>query len=201
MSTTPPDQTGLTFSEVVLTGGAAEVRQFLARLCAAAGKSLTCWFHAEAAIDDREGALHKTAEKLHLVAGDVHLVASDDIVGLLRADAAAAEALGLRIQAVTPVRGASFALTYRAYTEAHDQEIQNLLHDLPRSLQISDEIHDVKRDPGARGVEAYSPAHDYEAHGAATISGRVDLVIAKRTQLAEHELIDPHRIVLERAAG
>ena len=201
MSTTPPDQTGLTFSEVVLTGAADEVRRFLAQLCATAGKSQTCWFHAEAAIDDRESALHKTAETLHLVAGDVHLVASDDIVGLLRADAAAAEAQGIRIRSITPVRAASFTLNYRAYTEAHDQEIEALLHDLPRGLQITGETHDVKRDPGARGLEAYSPAHDYEAHGAATIGGRVDHVIAKRKQLAEHELIDPHKIVLERAAG
>jgi hypothetical protein len=198
MTNNPADRAPLTFSEVVLTGAAGPVRAYLTQLCADHGKCLTCWFHEETAIDDGEGALAKAAEKLHLRAPDVNLVASDDLVALLRehADDAASQGAG-KMVSVTPVRAASFAVKYRAYSAEHDQKIQDLLHDLPPSLRLEDEQHEVQVDPGAKGVEAYSPAHDYEAHGSGTITGRVDLVIAKRKQLCEQELIQAGKIVLE----
>lgn len=198
MTTNPADRAPLTFSEVVLTGTAGPVREYLTRLCADRGKCLTCWFHEDAAIEDGEGAVAKAAEKLHLRAPDVHLLASDDVVALLRehADDAAAQGAG-KVVSITPVRSASFVVTYRAFSAAHDQAIQDLLHDLPPSLRLEGEHHEVKLDPRAKGVEAYSPAHDYEAHGSATITGRVDLVIAKRKQLCEQELIQAEKIVLD----
>ncbi len=184
MTTPPADRAPLSFSEVILTGMAEAVRAYLTQLCADRGKCLTCWFHQDAAIEDGEGVIAKAAEKLHLRAPDVHLLASDDLVALLRehAEEAAAQGAG-EIVSVTPVRSASFAVKYRAFSEPHDREIQDLLHDLPPSVRLEDEQHEVKIDPRAKGVEAYSPAHDYEAHGSATVVGRVDLVIAKRKQL------------------
>jgi len=198
MTPTPADRAPLTFSEVVLSGTAEPVRAFLTRLCAAKGRCLTCWFHHEAAIDDGEGAVAKAAEKLHLRTQNVHLLASDDLVALLQEHAQEAMDQGAgEVLSVTPVLSASFALKYRAFAEPLDREIQDLLHDLPPSLRLENEQHDVKVDPRAKGVEAYSPAHDYEAHGSATITGRVDLVIAKRKQLCEMELIQAEKIVLE----
>ena len=198
MTNNPADRAPLTFSEVVLTGAAGPVRAFLTQLCADRGKCLTCWFQEDAAIDDGEGALAKAAEKLRLRAPDVNLVASDDLVALLRehADDAAAKGVG-KLVSVTPIRAASFEIKYRAFSAAHDQQIQDLLHDLPPSLRLEHEQHEVHVDPRAKGVEAYSPAHDYEAHGSATITGRVDLVIAKRKQLGEQELIQAEKIVLD----
>jgi hypothetical protein len=198
MTSNSADRAPLSFSEVVLTGTAEPVRAYLTELCKAENRCLTCWFHEDASIDDGEGAVAKAAERLHLRAPDVHVVVTDDVVTLLRERAADATARGVgQILAINPIRSASFALKYRAYAEAHDRELQELLHDLPPSVRLENEQHDVVVDPAAKGIEAYSPAHEYEAHGSATITGRVDLVIAKRTQLCEHELIQAEKIVLE----
>jgi hypothetical protein len=179
-----PDRAPLTFSEVVLKGSLENIRAYLIGLAETGRKCLTFWFHMDAGI---EAGRH-----------DVYLLASDDIVALLREHApVAAERRICEIVTVAPVHSASFTLEYRVFSALHDREIHDLLYDLPPSLRLADEQHEVKIDPKAIGIEVYTPAHDYEASGSAKIVGRVDLVIAKRKQLREHELIRAQRIVLE----
>jgi hypothetical protein len=198
LPTHPTERAPLSFSQVVLAGSAAAVRPLLARLCADAGKCGVFWFNDEAGIEDDEDIAAKVADFLHLAPHAVHLVAGDDLVHLLHAQGDDDDVAG-KVLASAPIRSASFRLDYRVFSAAQDRDIQLLLHDLPSGLRIADESHAVQVDPQARGVEVYTPAHDYEAHGAATISGRVDLVIAKRRQLLEHEAIQAHRIELDLA--
>jgi hypothetical protein len=202
MSAASRDRAPLDFSEVVLQGTTDPVRTYLRELAAAAGKCLTFWFHEEAEIEAGEGAVARAAEKLGLHPHEIFLVASDDFAAIVRERAATAAERGIyEVVSITPIAAASVAVAYQAYAADLDREIQALLHDLPPGLRLEDEQHDVRVDPAAKGIEVYTPAHDYEASGSARIVGRVDLVIAKSRQLRDQELIRVPKIVLELRQG
>ena len=62
---------------------------------------------------------------------------------------------------------------------------------------MNDFKHEVKTDPDAKGIEAYSVAHDFEAEGHGTISGRIDLLIGLKRAMADLPLIKAEDIVLK----
>jgi len=57
--------------------------------------------------------------------------------------------------------------------------------------------HDEKKDPSAKGVEAYSVVHEFEAEGNGTITGRIDLLIALKRKIADYPLINAEDIFLK----
>lgn len=106
------------------------------------------------------------------------------------------EEVGLELAECRPVREARFSFRYRAYARKYSEEIRALLAGLPAGVRREggDPVEHV--DKQAKGVEVYSPAHDYEARGEGEIVGPVDLVVAARRQLAAHPLVETEAVEL-----
>ena len=60
-------------------------------------------------------------------------------------------------------------------------------------------VHGNKLDPKAKGIEAYSVVHHYEACGEATVVGRIDLLVALKKRFEDYPLIQSEDIVLKLA--
>jgi hypothetical protein len=177
---------------VVLKGSPKVIRGFLAGLALGSAQCLPYWFHHDEDITSpaAASAAKRAAALLHLQAGEVRLVATAPLVKLLRKVQKEAADRGIcEVGEIARIKSASFRISYQAYAQRYHQEIQDLLHDLPRGVQLVDEDHEIRTDPSAVGVEAYAPAHDFEAAGSARLSGRFDLVLAKRKQMREHPLV------------
>jgi hypothetical protein len=68
----------------------------------------------------------------------------------------------LRLERVREVLGASFAFEAEAYSHPIAEKIKKALHDdLPPGVSLVDGQESEERDPEAKGVELYSPAHAY----------------------------------------
>lgn len=105
---------------------------------------------------------------------------------------------GLRLSEEGRVRAARFPFHYQAFARRYGEEIRTLLKGLPGGLTVEGGDPVETLDPEARGLEVYSPVHDYEITGEGSISGRIDLVIEARRRLAEHPLVRTDPLEIER---
>jgi len=101
------------------------------------------------------------------------------------------------IKSVKAIKSASFRFKFATYGKKYGDEIKNLLDKLPGGLSMKDYAPVEKVNENAKGVELYSPAHDYSFEGSGVITGPVDEAIAFRKALDDHPLVDVTVIDLE----
>jgi len=184
------------FHAVVFQGKPKVVRAFLHGLTLGAGIDATLLFCYTEGIHD-DGRIERLAEKFGLRAADCQVVVDERTSTLLKSlRKNLAEEAGLEIVSHRKVKSASMAFRYKAYTPRHDEEILAALRDLPAGTKLRGFKHDKKKDPSARGVEAYSPTHEFEAWGEGSITGPVDRLVQLKRRVADYPLIETDRIEL-----
>jgi hypothetical protein len=104
---------------------------------------------------------------------------------------------GLELHEHGAIRSARFAFRYQAYSPRHATEIRGVLASLPEGVRLEDAKESQTVDREARGIELYSPAHDFELKGHATAIGRLDRLVAAHQLLEAHPLFEPAAIELE----
>ncbi|MHB8080091.1 MAG: hypothetical protein ACYDIE_12655 [Candidatus Krumholzibacteriia bacterium] len=186
------------FFEVVLEGVAEAGRGFLCGLLLGSGQPGYLEFPPEQAPPGRtlgnrlRGMVGLSPHECRAI---VDQASRDRLVALssrLESEA------GLRLSDEGRVRAARFLFRYQAFARRYGEEIQTLLKGLPAGLTVDGGGPVETVDPEATGLEAYSPAHEYEISGEGSISGRVDLVIEARRRLAEHPLVHAESLEIER---
>lgn len=189
----------LRFYEVVFRGKPKVVKAFLKGLMMGAGRDIKAYYSFDEGVH-HEGKAEKFKEMFGVRATDCHVIVDSDASKYLKSMARTiATETGLQITANRSIRSGSMKFEYHAYAPRYSAEILNLLKNLPKGLKMQDYKHEEKRDPTAKGVEAYSVVHDFEAEGSATITGRIDLLIELRHSMAAFPLIKAEDIILKLA--
>ena len=187
------------FYEVVFQGSPKVVRGFLAGLQIGCGEQTTVLYHFDAEIFD-ESQAGRLAERIGFKRADCHVVVDRSLCDRLRKLAdEIAEETGLVIESCRNVRSAELSFKFTVYARRYQQDIMKLIKELPAGLRVADFRYSEDVDPGAEGIEAYAPAHDYAAHGEGKIVGRVDLLVEHRRKLARQPLIEAGKIQLKLA--
>ena len=187
------------FYEVVFQGKPKVVRAFLSGLVLGAGSDSTVFFSFTDGVH-HEGKAEKFAEFVHIRATDCHVIVDSSLSALLKKlSKRIRDETGLEITSHRNIRSASVKFGFQAFAPRYNDEIVALVKNLPQGLKVEGFTHNVRLDPKAKGVEAYSPAHDYEANGEATVTGRVDLVIGLRKKFEDYPLIKSGDVVLKLA--
>lgn len=191
------DRTTAAFNEVVFRGKPKVVRAFLSGLLLGAGRQSQVFYSFLEGIE-HEGKAEKLAEIVGMRSSDCHVVMDADTAGWLKgmARAIAAET-GLEITANRRIRAASMELKYQAYAQRYEDEIMAALGDLPAGVKITGMKREVRTDPRAKGVEAYSPAHEFEAKASGIVTGPVDALVALRRRLVAYPLLKLSEITLK----
>lgn len=188
-----------TFYEVVFQGKPKVVRAFLSGLTMGTGHDATIFFSFTDGVF-HEGKVEKLAEFIHVRATDCHVIVDGTTSALLKKMGKRIKReTGLEITSHRNIRSASLKFSFTAFAPKYNEEIVALVKNLPKGLKLDSFQHDVRLDPAAKGVEAYSPAHDYEASGEVTVTGRVDLVIELKRRFADYPLIKSEDILLNLA--
>lgn len=187
------------FYEVVFQGKPKVVRGFLAGLVMGAGSDATIYFSFTDGVY-HEGKGEMLAELLHIRALDCHVIVDSATSALIKKlKKRISEETGLVVTSQRHIRSASLEFCYQTFAPKYNQEIVDLVKNLPKGLKVQDLNHEVQVNPDAKGMEAYSPAHHYEASGRAIITGRVDMVIDLRKRFEEFPLIKSKEIILNLA--
>jgi hypothetical protein len=184
------------FYEIVLEGNPEHNRGLLIGLLRGSGIDGTLYFSYE------EGVSCSIGEKLRGMVGHaaVHAIVDSPLRDLLKRHQKYFQTeCGSSIVDDKRIRSAQFEFQYHAYARRYGKEIQELIKSLPRGLKIEGGKPQETLDKGAKGIEAYSPAHHYEVEGEGTIGGRIDHVIEARKRLDHHPLVQVGAIELQLA--
>ena len=190
---TPADRA---FNEVVFQGKPKVVRAFLSGLLLGSGRRSTVYFSFLDGVQ-HEGKAKHLAEIVGLRSSSCHaIVDAETAIWLKGLTRAIADETGLTITANRRIRSSSMELHYQAYARRYEDEIMAALNNLPAGLKLTGFRRDVRIEPDAKGVEAYAPAHEFEATGKGAVSGPVDLMIELKRSLARFPLLQAADIEL-----
>ncbi len=178
------------FNEVVFQGKAKVVRAFISGLVLGSGRNALVYYSYLDGVH-HEGKAEKLAELVGVRESDCHVIVDADTAAWLRGLSHTITAeTGLVVTANRRIRGASMAIRFEAFGPRYDDEITGVLGALPAGLKLVGFEHEVRVDPKAgRGLAVYSPAHAFEASGRGAVTGRVDLLIAFKRDLARYPLL------------
>lgn len=107
-------------------------------------------------------------------------------------------ALGLKLVEARPIRSATFSLDAAVYSEAVGEQVKAILQRIPPSVSIEGWRPAEVVDPDSSGVELYSPAHDYQLKGKASISGPFRDVLYMHEQCRRVSQVAETKLHLER---
>jgi len=188
------------YSEVVFEGHHGNIRGFIEGFIAGSGKEMSFFF------SDRAGVKAETmsevikewislSNKIHHVIMESELL--DRIKKALEKLSDGDSLNRSSIKSAKAIKAASFKFTFSTYGRKYGEDIKKLLEKLPGGLSLKDYAPVEKVDKDAKGVELYSPAHEYTFEGSGVITGPVDEAIAFRKVLDDHPLVDVAVINLE----
>ena len=161
-------------------------------------------FDAEEEGFDCEPFREHVRELLNPMAEILHLLAPAQLVPRLRraVKESAAEGRKMNILHDRPVAGARFNFEFSIYSRQHATRLRRALETLKGGAQLTKGTRfDEIKDPDARGVEMYAPAHHYELHGKGGVEGDIDGVLPIYRLCRNEELSRVKEAVLLPAGG
>ena len=127
----------------------------------------------------------------------VHLlVRTDHHKALVSALKKAGETLGFEIKSDKKVKSASFEFEYNCYSQIHAGKIRNLVENTPPGVSLAD-YHPVEVvNEEAKGIEIYTPVHDYRISASGLIKGHLLGVLEIHRKVKNADLIEQGDIEL-----
>ena len=135
--------------------------------------------------------------RLGLRGHSVHIVATPAVRKSFLAAFAGAPECGFEVVTDRPILRASFGFTFDTYSREVASAIKGILKNLPAGLQLLSYEPSETVDQKARGVELYSPAHDYRFEGKGKIEGDFAKLLAVRAGLDAIEVVEAGKIRFE----
>jgi len=181
---------------VEMAGSGTQAVGFVEGLRIGSGHKGPVWFagYEELGID---GFLNKLQEALNL---ELHAVMTEEFADQVAAALEDAPLVTLRICEVSRLESAELGFKYKCFTREQAEEIRAIVkRDLPEGVELQDYEEEETVNPGAEGVELYTPTHDYELVGKGRYMGAIPGIVDLAHRLAENELINPEKIQLNKA--
>jgi hypothetical protein len=187
------------FTEVVFEGDYHSIRGYIEGFIAATGKDLSCFICSDSEVETETLSEH-IREWISLGTRLHHVLMEDELLAGIKAALAASGEKGLlnrsSIRSSKTVKSACFNFKFTAYGRKYADEIKELIGRLPDGVTLAGYNPVEEIDEECKGVELYTPCHDYVFKGDGIISGPVDLVIPLRATLDAHPLIEAGKVSL-----
>jgi len=131
------------------------------------------------------------------VGSQVRIVLPIDMADRVVEAVTATPRLKLQVGDRRTIRDAVFTFSFKCYSREEASEIRRLVEqNLPDGLALEGYEHEEKEDPSAKGVELYSPAHEFEFSGSGRYVGTVPAVFEMVHRLADQTFIHSGDVTL-----
>ncbi len=101
------------------------------------------------------------------------------------------------IKSTREIKGCSFRFNAEAYAKKYADEIKDIIAKGQQGIVIEGYAPEEVIDKSGKGVELYSPVHDYEFRCEGTAKGDFGSIISFRKILNDHPLIEVNHVKLE----
>ncbi len=146
---------------------------------------------------DVGGFLERLRQRLHV---DTHVILPEGLAGAVRDALAASPLVELEVGTVRAIDRAELGFRFEVFSRDEGAAVRRVIEeDLPEGVRL--EGYEVSEETAedARGVELYTPVHEYVLSGRGRYVGEVPGVIELAHRLADQAFIHPERIRLEYA--
>ena len=189
---------GRTYAELVIEGPEEYTRGFIRGFVGACGPHAEVFFNDEIGLAG-DSLVQSIKEKLGLARQVTHVVADDETTKLVREAVAAEPEHKMAIHSERQIDSASMHFKFHVYNGELGGRLKQGVNHPAAEVAMSDVVLHETVDPKAKGVELYTPAHDYELTGQATAAGPLDKIIKLYQELSSIEqlVIEPIRLKYE----
>ena len=187
---------------MVLEGHLSAARGFLAGLVAGQNLEWDIHFCEECGVE-AESLKHRLFEKLGLERDLTRVILPAALAARIEPALAALprHARGeLAVHADEGIREATLKMHGSFFERQRTAEVRALLAAPPGGVTVDLSRDEEESHPGAKGVEAYAPEHDFAWHMQGSARGAVSGVLALREALRKHEMISLEPIELTLAS-
>jgi len=144
-----------------------------------------------------ENFLQTLKEWIHLSKEMTHILADSGLLDSVKdALRLGGPSLGCRLLTLQEIKNASFPFRYEIFSKEHGEKAKALFNTIPASIRIQYEEKDEIIDKNARGVEVYSPSHEYTLKAKGTASGSIADILALHREMDGNELIQADDMAL-----
>ena len=127
----------------------------------------------------------------------VHAICTSAVRKSIRDALSNAPDCGFEILSDKKIVRATFDFKFDTFSREIAATIIDIIKNLPAGLQVLAYEPKETVDKKARGVELYSPAHDYRFEGKGRIEGDFERILALRAKLKAIEAVKPGKIHLD----
>jgi hypothetical protein len=180
------------YCEIVLEGSRGRARGFIDGFLAGRHALPGLLSDAEEEGFDVETLRQRIREAVHPRSETSHLLVEERRVDAVAEAVAEAAERGIpaRVVSTRAIAGARFRFTMSAYSEEGASRVRGAFERLPDGVRLMpDTTFQERRDPAARGVEAYAPAHAYELRGEGGVEGDLEGVLALLRLCRREEIV------------
>lgn len=185
------------YYDIVIEGSEDLVRGFVDGL-------ITCQGMDEDAIIMPEDHVGKWAtldyvKKILLIKeSTVHLIVNKPLfTALTEAVSSGKKKAQIKILSARQIKAASFDFSLKAFSRQVADNIRQKVSELPEGIEVNfSKWHEEVR-PEDKGIEAYTPAHDYELHASGCVKGLPAPVFNLYERLETSEMIELEPIQME----
>jgi len=187
------------FIQVLFEGNDEFIRGFLQGYRIGKGISAHYFFHHDAGIQAE--TLSQKLKEWTTLSNKYHYVLLDqDFFNRLKesgSDSGLLADTGIKILSAKAVRSGTFSVKIKGASRAEASAIKKIVEEKPSDLQTRDWQEKETIDPDSKGVELYTPVHDYIFAAVGTFKGEIEALIAFRHHLSEHSAVTAKEIELE----
>jgi hypothetical protein len=184
------------YFEVVISGSFLYVKGLITGICIGAGKNPSVIFNKERKIESETmGEMLKEFVGLSDIL--VHVIVPDDLLDFVKGTLSHKDAY-VKIKSVKKIISANFEFDFQAYSEKQKNEIKAIFDNPPCNLSYSkDTKFHENIDNNAKGVEIYTPAHNYEYFGKGKVEGTFPEIFDLFKKCDVNSLIDVSKMHLK----
>jgi hypothetical protein len=180
------------YREIVIKGSPKLLKGFLWGF--KSGRNIRSGFIACA---EREINTHHFKELLQLHGDYVHVITSVRHHRHLMAAVQRAKELDIEVVADKPVGRAYFHFKFETFSREAASRVKRLLGRPPAGVELVDYYPHEEVDDSGRGVEIYTPVHDYRLYGSGIAQGDIQKLLLLHRKLDEEEFVDVDTITIE----
>lgn len=184
------------YIDLGLSGSGHEALGFVEGLRLGSREASPVWFLGREKVD-YQGFIEKLRAKLSL---ETHMVVSETFAQAIETALAATPLIALEVASKRVVDSAHLEFTFECFSKEVAEELRRVFEaDLPDGLLL--ENYDAKEifDEGSRGVELYSPSHEYVFSGGGRYIGSVAAILDIAHRIADHDFVHTEGIHLNHA--
>jgi hypothetical protein len=188
----------MNYVEAVVRADGRFVKGFLKGYLAGSGKAYRFFISEETGIK-AESLSDKLKELVGLAENHQHIVIEEQFWTVICSERAAAEALGLAGELFQSrrIKRGEFSLKIRDCSKADAGAIKEILQQKPEAVQVSGWQEQEKVHQDGKGIELYTPVHDYVYEASGSFAGEIEALVELRQSLTSHSPVVAGLIELE----